>query len=177
MRSREGSVRVWLAAGAVVLLAGLLWAMMLSTGYPGPPPTKAPEIVKNLRNLKTAMLALYTDNLDSMDQQGRIDGQTLEGFVEFGGGRKITDYVTEPVHFTLRGAGVQEGEYLVASDPESGSWFIGYRLEGRTNKDKRTRERLAERAENVGLLKYAKKDSPFFDTRGEGTGYVWLLVR
>ena len=176
MRVRKGSVRVWLAAVAVIV-AGLLWLMMIPTGYPGPPPTKAPEIINNLRNLKTAMLALYTDNLDSMDQQGRIDGQTLEGFVEFGGGRKITDYVTEPVHFTLRGAGVQEGEYLVASDPESVSWFIGYRLENRTKQDERTRRELVGRAKSRGLLKYAKKDSPFFDTRGEGTGYVWLLVR
>ena len=93
---------MWLAAGAVVLLAGLLWAMMLSTGYPGPPPTKASE---------------------------------------------------------------------------SGNWFIGYRLEGRTKKDMRTRERLAEKAQSLGLLKYAEKDSPKYDTYGEGTGYVWLLVR
>ena len=112
--------------------------------------------------------------LDSIDQQVRIDGHTLEDFVESDGGRKIRDYMTEPVRLTLRGADAQEVEYTVASELESGSWFIGYRLEGRTKQDKRTRERLARRAESVGLLKYAKKESPLYSAIG---GYVWLLVR
>ena len=177
MRGRKGSVRAWLLAGAVVLFAGLLWLMMMPSGYPGPPPTKAPEIIGNLRSLKTAMLALYVDYLDSVDQQGRIDGQTLEDFVESSRGKKITDYMNGPVQFMIRGTNAQEGEYLVASDPESGSWFIGYRLEGKTKKDERTRERLAGRAKTFGLLKYARKDSPLYETLGEDTGYVWRLVR
>ena len=178
MRVRKGSVRVWLWAVVAVIVAGLLWVMSRPMdGYPGPAVKKASEIISNLRSPKTALLELYVDCLDSVDQQGRIDGQTIEDFVESDGGRKITDYMKRPVQFTIRGANAQEGEYLVASDPESGSWFIGYRLEGRTNKDKRTRERLAERGESVGLLKYAKKDSPKYDTFGEDTGYVWLLVR
>ena len=171
MRDGKGAVWVWVLVAGVLLLCT---SKMMMIGYVGPPPTKAPEIISNLRTLKTAMLYMYADFVDSVDQQGRIDGQVLEDFIVSDEGQgKLKGYMQSDA-LTIKAADAQEGEYLVASDQESGRWFIGYRLEGKTDKDKRTRRELARRAQSLGLLMYAKKESPLY---AENSGYVWWLVR
>ena len=170
MRGRKGAVWVWVLVAGVLLLCT---SKMMMIGYVGPPPTKAPEIISNLRTLKTAMLVLYTDYVDSVDKQGRIDGQVLEDFIESDEGKtKLKEYMQSDA-LSLQSAYAQEGEYLVASEREGGSWFIGYRLEGKTDKDKRTRRELARRAQSLGLLRYARKESPLYEAK---SGYVWWLV-
>ena len=69
MRVRKDTVVVWLV---FLLLAGTFWAMM-KMEHSGLTRSKSGEIVSNLHSLKTAMLALYADHADSIDQYGRID--------------------------------------------------------------------------------------------------------
>ena len=69
------------------MLAGTFGAMM-NMEHGGLTRSKALEIISNLRSLKTAMLGLYADYVDSIDQYGRIDGRTIEDFIESDEGRK-----------------------------------------------------------------------------------------
>ncbi len=79
---------------AVVL--GLFLAMNMVIGYDSPPPTKAPVILSNMRNIKTATLAWYVDNSESFDKNGTISGQTLGDLADNPETMKqITEYLSK----------------------------------------------------------------------------------
>ena len=71
---REGFTLVELLI--VIVVIGVLSAMMMLSSTEAVSSARASNIVSNLRNLKTAALAFYTDNLDAVDNSGNIAGTT-----------------------------------------------------------------------------------------------------
>ena len=168
MRVRKDTVVVWLV---FLLLAGTFWAMM-KMEHSGLTRSKSGEIVSNLHSLKTAMLALYADHADSIDQYGRIDGQAIEDFIESDEGRrKLKDYMPGDA-LTLKGKSAVPGEYKLTSEASSRSWFVGYGL--KSTEDMNARRKLAARASRDGLLNYSAVASPPYN--GKLTQWVWMQI-
>ena len=168
MRVRNGSVWGWL----LIVIPALLFAVMMMMGRDVHYSPRASEIVSSLRKLKTAMLVMYADYVDSVDQYGRIDGQTIEDFIESDEGRrKLKDYMPGDA-LTLKGKSAVPGEYKLTSEASSRSWFIGYGL--RSEEDMNARRRLAARASRDGLLNYSGSASPPYN--GKLTQWVWMQI-
>ena len=124
----------------VIVVIGVLSAMMMLSSTEAVTSAKASNIVSNLRNLKTAALAMYVDNLDALEKvQDLADTATnsdsvtwrnvLIKYLNAGGSNNTVD---ENYHFVITG-----GNWFVYLDP------IG---------DSRVREKLIGRADSVGLL-------------------------
>ena len=58
----------------VIVVIGILSAMMMISSTEAVTSARASNIVSNLRNFKTAAMALYVDNYDDMDQGTNPDG-------------------------------------------------------------------------------------------------------
>ena len=162
MRKNKGYSFVLVIIFAVVL--GLFLAMSMIIGYDSPPPTKAPEIISDMRNIKTAVLVWYVDNLDSVDRDGTISGKTLGELADNPEIMKqITEYLSKDSrgNFTLRGKSSSEGEYGLICGANQNEWFIVYDL---SKDDDRTRKKLASRAKFIGLLSEPDKKSPPYDS-------------
>lgn len=124
----------------VIVVIGILSAMMMLSSTEAVSSAKASNIVSNLRNLKTAALAMYVDNLDAFDNAttlpttgypaGYSDWRSvLIKYLSAGGSSNTVD--------TSYQMTINEGKWYVYLDP------IG---------DSRVSAKLAGRAKSVGLL-------------------------
>ena len=125
----------------VIVVIGILSAMMMLSSTEAVTSARASNIVSNLRNLKTAALAMYVDNLDTFD-----------------GNKTAFDQITCPTGFNswrdvlvkyLNAGGSSntvDNSYQIKN--VNGTWYVYVSSIG----DKRVSEKLAGRAKSVGLL-------------------------
>ncbi len=134
----------------VIVVIGILSAMMMLSSTEVVTSARASNIISNLRNFKTAALAMYVDYLDSMDR-GQLPATTadaahkiLVNYMNKGGnGANMTDG-TENYHLMLGKADDTLGWYVYVTGVA----------------DSRVREKLAGRSNSVGLLKDVSDSSP-----------------
>ena len=89
---REGFTLVELLI--VIVVIGVLSAMMMLSSTEAVSSAKAADIISDLRNLKTAALAWYPDNLDYVEQRVQKNGTTGGNFSKlFDEGGKIEKYM------------------------------------------------------------------------------------
>ncbi len=121
----------------VIVVIGILSAMMMLSSSEAVSSARATTIVADLRNLKTAMLALYTDKIDD------YSGGTIAT------GKAPSMDLIQP--YLTSGKTAQElkdaGYNVYIGD---NGWFVGYQIKG-TNVDK-IKAKLLGRAKSVGLL-------------------------
>lgn len=172
LRKHNGSALVWIICACIVcvFLAMTMMAPCCSDGCEYS--AKASNIVHDLRNLKTAVLAWYADNLDSFDKEYTIAGKTAEELADTPEySRVITAYFTSNNKIpTLRGKSAASGEYILACGNNSREWFIGYNLDG---EDERVRRKLSGRSKAVGLLNYPGADAPYYKPESLR---VWMKI-
>ena len=121
----------------VIVVIGILSAMMMLSSSEAVSSARATTIVADLRNLKTAALALYTDNIDDYSK-ATIDNDKKPDMA------KLQPYLTSGKDAnTLK----TEGYTILTND---NGWFVGYEIKG-TNVDK-IKAKLLGRAKSVGLL-------------------------
>ena len=135
----------------VIVVIGILSAMMMLSSTEAVTSARASNIVSNLRNFKTAAMAMYVDYLDSMDK-----GNNPLGTGTF----PATTTKNDDVDATLRKY-MNKGDSN-ASDPETAHYHIvmlkapnggnGYYIWYDNAKDTRVRDKLAGRASSVGIL-------------------------
>lgn len=122
----------------VIVVIGILSAMMMLSSTEAVTSARANNIISNLRNLKTAALALYVDKLDNWEGTTaalpKIDD--VKGYMGSSGANDYTDYV---IAFNDTAKPIADK-----------SWYIVYNF-GTGNDVSRVKEKLAGRATSTGL--------------------------
>mgnify|MGYP002622479189 CR=1 FL=1 len=130
----------------VIVVIGILSAMMMLSSTEAVTSAKASNIVSNLRNMKTAALALFVDKLDDWENTSQTTGPDFDDVIK---------YLNSSNANTTAASGTTSGSYDgygIATTAKTTSyantkWYVYY-----TVSDKRVSEKLAGRAQSVGLL-------------------------
>ena len=158
----------------VIVVIGILVSMMMLSSTEAVTSAKANNIVSNLRNLKTAALAYYTDNMDDLSRTGATAPKIADVMVYL----NSTD-IADRDSYALVFEGSTPSLY------SEKRWYIRYHL-GTVSDAKsdagRVAAKLKGRARSVGLFKGESKtkdsigDTPsFYDD--STWGYVFYKVR
>ena len=120
----------------VIVVIGILSAMMMLSSTEATTSAKASNIVSNLRNLKTAALALYTDSMDTFADKS--NSPTMKQIVKYLNG----------------GAALPEStDYEIVTNGTNGGWYLQYLFKsGTTAEINQIKTKLAGRAKSSGLL-------------------------
>ena len=134
----------------VIVVIGILSAMMMLSSTEAVSSARAADIISDLRNLKTAALAFYMDNLDEITA---VDNENIfaQGEAEYDSYvARVFQYLNNDDKIRLKNAKADnEKEYKYSfgsSDDGKGSWFVWCRV-----KDDKVRQKLESRATLVGL--------------------------
>ena len=135
----------------VIVVIGVLSAMMMLSSTEAVTSAKASNIVSNLRNLKTAALAYYVDNLDEAEKKAFSPKiADVAKYMNAGGSTETID-----------------STYVIVNTNNAGKWYVGKSSIG----DSRISEKLAGRADSVGLLDVDGKKF----TKDKDAVYMWVL--
>ncbi|MBQ7543443.1 MAG: type II secretion system protein [Synergistaceae bacterium] len=147
----------------VIVVIGILAAMMMLSSTEAVSSARANDIISNLRNLKTATLAWYADNIDKVNSNGEVlkaDGK----YGKFGQDDVVTIMDILPY---LGNTGLEKGDKSLnsqqrgAKDSSGGLYALDYANNGKqwyvvyqmpNDNDTRVKEKLASRAKSIGLL-------------------------
>ena len=121
----------------VIVVIGVLSAMMMLSSTEAVSSAKAADIISDLRNLKTAALAWYADNLDYVDNDKVRPGTNV----------KFSNLNTDRTYIAkYLGNGEIKSEYLFSTGKDVGTWFAYTNV-----KDSKVFDKLKSRAGSVGL--------------------------
>ena len=123
---REGFTLVELLI--VIVVIGVLSAMMMLSSTEAVSSAKAADIVSDLRNLKTAALAWYADNLDAVKDVTNLNDKKSE----------IAKYMNNE---TLG------DKYTFGGTSAGNNWFVWYNV----GSDTKVKEKLKSRKSSTGL--------------------------
>lgn len=144
----------------VIVVIGILSAMMMLSSTEAVSSARAADIVSDLRNLKTAALAYYADNLDAVEKStwAGLDDSTVRGEV-----------------FKYMGNGTDKDEYTFGGEYNT-KWFVWCHV-----KDAKVIDKLVSRKASVGLWK-AKGDTAANATESDdlvaaSDTYVGMFIR
>ena len=140
----------------VIVVIGILSAMMMLSSTEAVTSAKASNIVSNLRNLKTAALAMYIDSMDQFDGGSLADAVTIDNVVKYMNGGK---------DFTETG-------YSITSND---GWYLQYTISGTTSEKTQIQQKLKGRAASVGLLK--DRSTAKDNTYDGNSNVVYYFVR
>ena len=174
----------------VIVVIGILSAMMMLSSTEAVTTAKANNIISNLRNWKTAMLAWYMDNIDKVKSNGKVeknDGTGETNLADDSSCVKTVD-VAKYLNGQFTDKGKKNG--FSASSVKDGSglqywiqhyqkgndfiWCIGCEFPD----DHRLEDKLASRAHSAGLI-YANKGVYKIDANGspyDNAHRVWIEV-
>ena len=133
-RTRKGFTLVELLI--VIVVIGILSAMMMLSSNEATTTARANNITSNLRNLKTAGLAYYTDNMN-----GSFDKDSVKkGMFEYLSGKtEIPDSKDYEV-------------VIPTSGSDEGKWYIKYTFPTKMASLSRVKTKVAGRTKALGLL-------------------------
>ncbi len=125
----------------VIVVIGVLSAMMMLSSTEAVSSAKAADIVSDLRNLKTAALSYYADNLDTAETVDVTTDTVKIAIIKYLG---ETDKDTSKV----------KNYKFAKGNPTTTEWYVYY-----DGVDTNVRPKLASRAASTGLLKDAKQST------------------
>ena len=140
----------------VIVVIGILSAMMMLSSTEAVTSARASNIVSNLRNFKTAALAMYVDKLDEAANltDGLYSGNTTTPTVSM-------DVVVKYMNNASTSASASDADmkkYGIHKNADDG-WFVYYDFTGNNGTfDSRIASKLAGRASSVGLVGGADTD-------------------
>ncbi|MDY6399442.1 MAG: type II secretion system protein [Synergistales bacterium] len=144
----------------VIVVIGVLSAMMMLSSTEAVSSAKAANVINNLRNIKTAVLSWYTDNLDRIkldkDQNYKIDGGNFSAFVQ-NKKSEILKYLNNDSSINIKNKNdntLNNGDYLLTTIAGSKYWYICYYV----GNDKSLQAKLASRAKTAELFGENAKD-------------------
>ena len=163
-KTRKGFTLVELLI--VIVVIGILSAMMMLSSTEAVTSAKASNIVSNLRNLKTAALAYYVDNMDSITTTTK-NTEVKDGMLKYlNSGTSIPDIAKYTVSLTNN------------NNAKDSTWFIKYSIDGTDEEKNKIKDKLKGRASSTGLLKNAAVSNGEIDTTPyEGGADVYMLIR
>lgn len=140
----------------VIVVIGILSAMMMLSSTEAVTSARATAVVSNLRNLKTAALALYTDSMDHYSKTPTSVPDLAKVLPYLNGGTSLPDQN----QYTIEGV--------------NSSWFLKYTVSGTNDEKAKIKNKLKGRASSTGLLKSKTVDSAPYDGVGND---VYVYVR
>ena len=150
----------------VIVVIGILSAMMMLSSTEAVTSAKASNIVSNLRNLKTAALAFYTDSMDlitTSTKNTEVKAQTIR---YLNSGTSIPDIDKYSIKMTND------------NNAKESTWFIKYTITGTADEVAKIKSKLKGRAGSTGLLKNATVTNGVVDTTPYDCGAdVYVHVR
>ena len=172
-RTRKGFTLVELLI--VIVVIGILSAMMMLSSSEAVTSAKATAIISNLRNLKTAALAYYSDNMDSYDSGA--SGCTINGKFTDDEYTKLCAYLNGKTEVPDKDA--YWIQVLEADNNHDSGWFVVYHAKAAMgNEGNRIRTKLAGRAKSIGLVTASGNYNVAYTYSGTGVGDdVALQVR
>lgn len=137
----------------VILVIGILSTMIMMSSTEAVSSSRASNIVSNLRNVKAAALALYSDSIDTFlaDPTTEISLDHVLPYLQ--SGTSMPDYS----NFTVKN--------------EKNKWFVYYNLHTDTADESHLIRKLRGRAQSAGLLESDSIKEPEKDTDGKGYKY------
>ena len=153
----------------VIVVIGILSAMMMLSSTEAVTSAKASNIVSNLRNLKTAALAYYVDNMDTL----ATADPDIEKVWEYMNNSKKSDgkyNIPDSDKYVF---------YLFGNTKGQKTWFLKYTINGTNDEVAKIKNKLKGRAASTGLLNSATvTDGKVVSTPYDGTGAdVYVHVR
>ena len=167
---REGFTLVELLI--VIVVIGVLSAMMMLSSTEAVSSAKASNIISNLRNLKTAALEFYTDNMDALTSSGNSTQLDPSKIADIGTGSPnylgtivksktsiVTKYLGDSGNLDINGGSsgqnyCAEGGYAVCCAENGKTWYALYRFAANETAIK---DKIKSRAASIGLLGYDAK--------------------
>ena len=130
----------------VIVVIGILSAMMMLSSTEAVSSARAADIISDLRNLKTATLAWYADNLDYVE--GRVDknGNTIAS----GGTGKFSSLSGEATNIKTYMGNDGIGNYIFTGTDAGNNWYVWIKVE-----DSNVVKKLTSRQKSVGLYSCA----------------------
>ena len=158
----------------VIVVIGVLSAMMMLSSTEAVSSAKAADIISNLRNIKTAALEFYADNMSALTttngetklDQSKIPDIGTGGAEWLGAVIKahpsiITKYLGNSNNISLNKGEAgnsnycQEGGYAVSCAGKGARWYVIYRF---ANNETSLKEKITSRAVSTGLLGFDAKN-------------------
>ena len=137
----------------VIVVIGILSAMMMLSSTEAVSSARAADIISDLRNLKTAALAFYMDNIDEIDAvKGNIFPFDEHPDIYLAYEAKVWQYMGSKKIRIDGSNNAEEYHYSFGSETHTantwygGAWYVWCKVT-----DDRVREKLASRAVAVGL--------------------------
>ena len=133
----------------VIVVIGILSAMMMLSSTEATTSARASNIVTNLRNLTTAALAYYTDNMDAFSSGLELTKDTA-GVADVSGNYlpRLIKYLKAGGNTTTGGLDSEFTDYEFVNGTNN-AWYVGYTGAS----DTRIQDKLKGRAASVQLLK------------------------
>ena len=169
----------------VIVVIGVLSAMMMLSSTEAVSSAEAAKVISNMRNLKTAVLEWYADNLDRVKKNGNnynvfsTDGtnsQDLPTFTASAAGKaEILKYLNDASFLlsakTSKGNDNNNGEYIIA-DVHYKTWYVYYTVGSNT----KLKQKLASRAKSLGLKGHSGIGGDPSETEYKKEKYVMLPI-
>ncbi|MBQ7559566.1 MAG: prepilin-type N-terminal cleavage/methylation domain-containing protein [Synergistaceae bacterium] len=156
---REGFTLVELLI--VIVVIGVLSAMMMLSSTEAVSSAKAADIVSDLRNLKTAALAWYADNLDYVGGT-KINNKEFNNLQ--GERASIIKYMNNENIDT---------KYDFGGNKTTGTWFVWYNI----GSDTKVKEKLISRKSSTGLWGTTTKNATQSGDLDASSTYVGMFIR
>lgn len=182
----------------VIVVIGILSAMMMISSTEAVTSAKVSNIVTNMKQLKTAVIAWYVDHIDYIypeedDQiQNYVMSYTSGGKTQTSNAKRIQNvarddpseilrYFNNDDNISLNVGGnwgdntprdsyaIMDGEGGIWPKASRTKWFVAYRVPD----DNRIKEKLAGRAKSSGLL---RTENDFYDTKNNNGKYVYMEI-
>ncbi|MBR2208082.1 MAG: prepilin-type N-terminal cleavage/methylation domain-containing protein [Synergistaceae bacterium] len=148
----------------VIIVIGILSAMMLLSSTEAVSSARAADIVSDLRNMKTAALEWYAENIPYVQGKAKdSDGKKFSEVKLSGVKDKIKKY--------LGNDEIKSG-YSFGDGVDDGTWYAWYEIN-----DARVREKLLNRKDTVGLVGASSGTATSGGNFVKSSKYVGLFIR
>ena len=147
----------------VIVVIGILSAMMMLSSTEAVSSARAADIISDLRNLKTAALEWYSDNIAYVEGKTKIDGKTFANQTLTNEMDKIKKYI---------GNDTIKSTYSFSAAKDDEEWYVWCKVT-----DARVKEKLFSRKDTVGLVGAEVGTATSGSTLTKTSTYVGLFIR
>ena len=146
----------------VIIVIAILSAMMMLSSTEAVSSARAADIISDLRNMKTAALEWYADNIPY------VEGKTADS-----SGKKFSKLSDEKSKILkyLGNDELKDG-YSFGDGADDETWYAWYKID-----DARVKEKLLSRKDIVGLVGASSGTATSEETFKKSSSYVGLFIR
>lgn len=158
----------------VIVVIGILSAMMMMSSSEAVSSARASTITSNMRNLQTAALAYWADNMNKFNTT-TYDSSTVL-FVPTASEKGVLSYLKDDANSNIDYSGYDLKVSQTDTDTK-GNWYITYKFDKGRGDDDRVREKVASRAASMGILSGMTSNDVEYKYTATADATIYMLVR